>query len=57
MHLPFICTGSISKDDHPSKARPIMDTVVSTHSRAIAEADLHLPSVVRDKSKYTQWHM
>ena len=52
VHLPFICTGSNSKDDRPSKATPIMDTVVSTHSRAIAEAHLHLPPVDRDKSKY-----
>jgi len=29
-----------------------MDTVVNTHSRAIAETNLHLLPVNRDKSKY-----
>ena len=52
IHLPFICTGSNSKDDHPSKATPIIDRVVNTHSRAIAEDDLHLSSVDRNRSKH-----
>ena len=29
-----------------------MDTVVNTHSRAIAETDIHFPPMDRDKSKY-----
>ena len=47
---------SNSKDNHPSKATPIMNRVPNTHPKAVMQAAPHLSPMGREMSN-SQWHI